>query len=233
MTSQHAPENPSPRPPRPRLWRTLLAGGAIAGVGLVAAHAGSLDFLRLELANLAKVTDAEPVVAQVKTGAHRSYSTAPEGRAPGMFVRAAQTSASAASTTIASIEGLDADEVQASSETKPDAIDLFELSAVAKPGPVAVSNGPLKVGQRFHGLIDGASSASQRPSYGGFGRRAQKGLAGCCDDPATQPSDALLTAPTLAAGLESPIPELSAWTLMILGFSLSGLVLRGERRRWA
>ena len=124
---------------------------------------------------------------------------------------------------------------QSTGETTNDAVDLFGFSPVAMPMALAASGDPLKFGDRFHGLIDGVGSGSQRSSAGGSsGRGAQKALADCCEDPATQHDDPLLTAPTLLAdGASGPAPETGAWALMILGFAMSGLVLRGERRRWA
>jgi hypothetical protein len=211
----------------------MLAGGALAAVGFVAAQAGSLDFVKIELAHLAHAIDDKPVVAQASRGAHRSYSTASAGREqPGMPVTASRASGSVVA------GGLDSgsDSAQATGEATNDAVDLFGFSPVAMPMAQAASNDPLRFGDRFHGLVDGVSSGSQRPSDGGAsgGRGAQKALADCCDDPTTQQDKPLLTAPTLLAdGASGPAPETGAWTLMILGFGLSGLVLRGERRRWA
>lgn len=237
MTSQPPTARSTPRPARLRRWLTLAAGSALACVGLVAAHAGSMNLLHVEWDNLTKATDGKPLAVQVATGARSSYSTAsPQpGPAPGAFARASQASASGSSPPLESV-GSGLPESQASEKTNPDAVGLFELSPRARPMALAVSNDPLEFGDRFRGLIDGASSAAARPAYGGSGRRrAQSGLAGCCDDPATQPQqdDPQLTAPRLADSVGGPVPELGAWMLMISGFGLSGLVLRGERRRWA
>jgi hypothetical protein len=210
----------------------MVAGGVLAAVGFVAAQAGSLDFVKIELAHLAKAMDDKPVVAQASSGAHRKYSSASAGREqPGMPVSASRASGSAAG------GGLEfgSDSAQSTAETTNDAVDLFGFSPVAMPMALAASGDPLKFGDRFHGLIDGVGSGSQRSSAGGSsGRGAQKALADCCEDPATQHDDPLLTAPTLLAdGASGPAPETGAWALMILGFAMSGLVLRGERRRWA
>ena len=233
MKTPATPANPSPRPLRVRRWRTILAGGVLAGVGFVAAQAGSIDFIQLQLNNLAKAVDDKPVSVRASAGGERrSYSTtSPGSPASSLSASGIQRSAAqpGAGLTFASQDG------QTAGEARVDAVDLFELSSFAGPTSVTASQDPLQFGGRFHALIDGAGSPSDRPSYGSSGRRAadQKDLANCCSDPETQPGDPLLTAPTLADAVNGPVPEPGAWALLILGLGLSGVALRSERRRLA
>jgi hypothetical protein len=220
-----------------RRWRTLLAGGALAAVGFVAAQAGSLEFLKIELGQLTQGADDKPIVVKTSNAAHRSYSTASPGREQSMLAGPAHASGSGAAARL----GFDG--VPADGETTMDAVGLFDLSRVAMPMGQPASSGPLEFGGRFRALLDGADRSSQRPAYGDGSQKpgVKKGLADCCDgdpaatlsDPAALQSDPRLTAPTLTEGVGGAAPEASAWALMILGFGLSGLALRGERRRLA
>ena len=198
----------------------------MACVGLVAAQAGSMDFLRLQLAQLTKATDDKPLVVHTANGAHRSYSTASPERAPaGMFVRASQPSADAPAV------GSAADEVGTSGDAMTDA-DLFALAHGATTASVAASPEPRQLDGRFHGALMSGGSPADRPDYGGGpSRRAKHGLADCCEGSATQADGSLLTQPVLADALSGPIPETATWGLMILGFGMSGVLLRGQRRR--
>ena len=235
MISSPNPASLNPRPLRVRRWRTILAGGVLAGVGFVAAQAGSIGFLQVEFDKLAKAVDEKPIVVRASNlGPHRSYSTRSGGQQQGTSFGAARSSGS----TSAPGAGLtfEASDTQVTGGATVEA-GLFDLSPAAMPMRLAAaSQAPTQFGGRFHGLIDGARSGSDRPSYGSSGRRAaQEDLADCCSDPKTQQGDALLTAPALdeAIATGGPVPEPLAWTMMILGLGLSGLMLRGERRRFA
>lgn len=230
MTSAFDSERLHPRPLPTRRWRTILAGGVLAGVGFVAAQAGSFDFLQLDLVPFAKSADHEkPKVAQGPTlGPGRSHSSGPASQsADGMFVSASRNATGAVDL------GSDSEGAMPTGEATLDA-GLFELSPVVAPMSQAASQGPLQFGGRFENLVEGSGPGSQGSAPTGSGRqRVQEGLAGCCDDPSTPPDDPRLTAPTLQDAIGGPVPETGAWAMMILGFSLSGLVLRGQRRTLA
>ena len=231
MKTLPEPANPTPHPLRVRRWRTILAGGVLAGVGFVAAQAGSIGFLQVEFAKLAKAVDEKPIVVRTSNqGQHRSYSKGSTGGQQEASFGAARSSSLSQATPGHGLR-FEASDTQATGDAMTDA-GLFELSPVATPMSLAASQEPLRLGGRFHGLIDGAGSPSERPTYGSSGRRvAQKDLADCCSNPETQPGDPLLTAPALDDAISGPVPEPVAWSLMIMGFGLSGLVLRGQRRR--
>jgi hypothetical protein len=215
-----------------RRWRTLLAGVALAAVGFVAAQAGALGFLKIDLGHLTQGADDKPAAVQVSNSVHRSYSTASAGREQGTFINPARASTSAAAAEL----GAASDDAQATGETTVDAVDLFELPSVATSIGQTAANDPLTFGNRFRGLVDGAGAGagSQRPSYGGSqGRRGQTALADCCADSAAQSESSRLTQPVLADALSGPAPESATWTMMILGLGLAGGLLRGQRRRLA
>lgn len=236
MTAVPNPTSPSPRPLRPRRWRTILAGGVLAGVGFVAAQAGSFDFLRLDVAPFARWADQEkPKVAQgPKSGALRGHSGgSTSGSASGMFAGASRNAAGAASLSSSS------DAVMATGVASVDA-GVFEFSPGAAPMGSAASQEAMKFGGRFHSLVDGVGSGSGKGAgASGPGRgRQQSDLTECCtdaatpqDDTATPLGDPRLAAPTLADVVGGPVPEVGSWILMILGFGLSGLVLRSHQRR--
>ncbi|MGH6964385.1 MAG: hypothetical protein ACREE0_07860 [Phenylobacterium sp.] len=229
MTSSPTLESSTPRRLRVRRWRTILAGGVLAGVGFVAAQAGSFDFLRLEIAQLAKAVDQEKatVVRGPSTGQGRRYFSVPAGHpADGAFVGAARNAAGSAGL------ATDSDGVTATGEATVDAVDLFELPPGAAMTSPAASEGFQQSGERFRSLVQGSGSGGgHSAASGGAGRqRARDGLADCCNDPATPLGDPLLTAPILADVVGGPVPEVGSWILMILGFGLSGAVLRVQRR---
>ena len=229
MNSHPTTSTHDPRPLHARRWRTLAIGGVLAGVGFVAAQAGSLDFLQLEVKNLAaNAADEKPIVVRASTdGRHRGYSTATGGAQEGGSIGAARG---------ASASGPGAELSFKTSDTRGAGgamLDggLFDQLSAAIPMGMAGSQDASWSGGRFHPPTDGFSSGSGRPGYGAGGsQRSQKGLEGCCSETEEQPGDPLLTAPLLDAAISGPVPEGGAWMMMILGFGLSGLVLGGRRR---
>lgn len=230
MTRSPNPESPRPRPPRTGRWRTVLAGGVLAGVGFVAAQAGSFDFLRLELTQFTKtaVHETPTVVRGPNLGPRRSYSSVPApGSQDGMFVSASRNATGAAD------QGSVSADATATGDAMADA-DLFALSHGATPASIAPSQEPRQLDGRFHGaLMSGGSGPAARPSYGAQPRRGPKDLADCCEVALAQPDSALLTQPVLANVLSGPVPESATWSMMILGFGMAGLVFRGQRRTLA
>lgn len=225
--------NPSPRPLRMRRWRTILAGGVLAGVGFVAAQADSIGFLQVEFAKLAKAVDEKPIVVRTSNQGHRSYSKGSAGGQQEATSFGAARSSSLAPTTLGQGLKFEASGTQATGEAMTDA-DLFALSHGATTASIAASQEPRQLDGRFHGALMAGGSGSERPSYAsGQGRRTQKDLADCCEVPEAQPDSSLLTQPVLAAALNGAVPESATWAMMILGLGLSGAVLRGKRRRWA
>jgi hypothetical protein len=233
MTSLPKPESPGRRPFHLRRWRTIAAGAVVASIGFVAAQAGSLGLLQVELAKLAKVVDDKPIVAQTSQGPHRSYSDSSGDHPTAPSFGAAGRSGMIAATPGQPLK-FEASDTQAAGEATTDA-GLFALAPAATSMRFGGSQQPLQIGGRFHGLVFGGGQPAARPANGGSGRKAaQRELADCCADPATDDqSDPLLTAPVLSDVISGPVPEPIAWTMMILGLGLSGMVLRRQQRRWA
>jgi hypothetical protein len=233
MTSSPNPESLGPRAFRVRRWRTILAGCVLASVGFVAAQAGSFGFLEVEFAKIAKAVDDMPIAVRTANhGQPRSYSES-SGDQRGAASFGAARRAGLTSTMPDQPLKFEASDIDDTGDAMTDA-GLFELSSAAMPTRPAASQQAPQFGGRFHGLIDGRASAPGRPAYGNPGRGASRtGLADCCLDPATQQGNPLLTAPVLDDAISGPVPEPVTWAMMILGFGLSGVVLRGQRRRWA
>jgi hypothetical protein len=206
-----------------------MVGGLLAGVGFVAAKAGSLDFIQLELQNLAaQVSGDKPIVVQASLdGRHRSYSTASGGGQQGGMLGAARgVSASGPDGELS----FKTSAAQANGGAMLDG-GLFDLSSTAIPIRLAAVQDAMWSGNRLHPLADGFSPGTGRPAYGVGGRqRTQNELGECCSPTEAQEDDTLFAAPVLDAAISGPVPELGAWILMILGWGLSGLVLRGQRR---
>jgi hypothetical protein len=208
-----------------------VAGAVVASIGFVAAQAGSLGVLQVELAKLAKVVDEKPIVAQTSQARHRSYSDSsgdqPAGASFGVAGRSSMISATSGQRL-----KLEASDTFAGGNAMTDA-GLFALSPPATSLRFGGSQESQQVGGRFHGLVFGGGQPAARPAYGGSGRRAtQRDLADCCVNPMSDQSDPLLTTPVLSDVISGPVPEPMAWTMMMLGLGLSGMVLRRQQRRW-
>jgi hypothetical protein len=88
---------------------------------------------------------------------------------------------------------------------------------------------------RGFGIGGGGGSGSSGASPGAGSPGRARGLQGqaVASDTAEDQKQALLTQPSLAAAVGQPAPEPITWAIMVLGLGLTGVALRGQRRRWA
>ena len=224
----------APSLPRPlRAYRRVaLLGGLLAGGLFVAAQAGPLGFIQLELAQLSKNALAKPGEANAQ---HSNAGARAESADSAGGARNGQAAAPAARQAAASGQMVEFDLPADDEDVSAKSPDLFTLAQLQMPARLAAWQSQAQPGSAFHGMAgnDLGGFASAAPA-GTPSRRTPEGESApspCCTDPAA-PDNGLQPLQN-AALLSGPIPEPTTWMTLILGVGLSGLMLRGRRRRWA
>lgn len=224
-----------------RLFAAWPKGAAVAGIlsvgaFFVAAQAGSLNPVRLEVEGLLRPApdrspEARPAV--LASAGHRTYSGGPGAGGP-EYVGPAKL-AVAASGDLGSVDWSAATDT--TTDTAIDAPSDPTDSLMQSPLELSVA----ATGEDFSRAhraaggfgIGGGGSSGESSGTGSPGRAS--GLQGqaIAGDAAEDQKQALLTQPSLAAAVGQPAPEPTTWAIMILGLGLTGVALRGQRRRWA
>lgn len=231
MESRPTPESPSQRP---RLaWRrgAAISAGLLAGALFVGAHADALKLPLIELTPLfrgEKPTEVKSAHWAAAPG--RRWASSASGS---QYIASASLRQSASGGEMVRFDWPDA----AGNKADFIADTLNQLAipsldmATGSPGSQSASltSWPMR------GMAGGAFAASGAGSggggsWGGAGR-AQSGQNGPVAAETASVENQLQQPHLDAAPLDGPIPEPATWTTIILGLGLTGVALRGLRRR--
>jgi hypothetical protein len=234
MESRPTPESPSQRPHV--AWRrgAAISAGLLAGALFVGAHAGDLGLPIIDVTPLSRAEKPTEVKTPQWVNRGRGTKSGSAASDP-QYVSPASVGQGSANGGMVRIDW--PDDAGMKSDAIGQSLNMLELPSLDMAmGAAGPQFAPQFISRPFHAMggggFSGASgagamgaSASQRA------QASQEDSVACCTDPAAE--DNRLQPLLDAAAIDGPIPEPATWVTVILGLGLTGVALRGLRRRAA